>query len=145
MSVKRCLIENCDSPHVARGLCNKHWKRWRKYGGPLPLRPYVPPPPKGPTRSQRYYRKHVEEIAEKGVLYRANNAHRRAAQSKVAYAVKSGAMVRPCKCDQCGQPCKPQAHHHDYSKPFDIQWICVPCHRKEHGINFGQLRQENRV
>ena len=26
---------HCDDRAVARGLCNRHWKRWRTYGDPL--------------------------------------------------------------------------------------------------------------
>jgi HNH endonuclease len=29
------LIEGCDRPHEARGFCNKHYLRFRKYGDPL--------------------------------------------------------------------------------------------------------------
>ena len=29
---KPCSVTDCASPSDARGLCNKHWKRWRQYG-----------------------------------------------------------------------------------------------------------------
>ncbi len=32
---KICEIIGCGKPLVARGLCNSHWIRWRKYGDPL--------------------------------------------------------------------------------------------------------------
>jgi hypothetical protein len=35
-------------------------------------------------------------------------------------------------CEKCGYH-KSQAHHHDYSKPLDVNWLCFACHRKEHG------------
>lgn len=32
-----CCIKNCDLPEVAAGLCNKHWRRNKKYGSPILL------------------------------------------------------------------------------------------------------------
>lgn len=29
-----CSIESCNKPVVARGWCNRHYKRWIKYGDP---------------------------------------------------------------------------------------------------------------
>ncbi len=29
-----CTIEGCGLPHLARGWCNKHYERWRRYGNP---------------------------------------------------------------------------------------------------------------
>lgn len=61
------------------------------------------------------------------------------AYSKVKWALTSGRIVRPNQCERCGQ--NPgtgrdgrsllHAHHHDYSKPLDVEWLCVKCHRKE--------------
>lgn len=34
-----CGVEECDQPIRARELCNKHYKRWRKYGTTDDLRP----------------------------------------------------------------------------------------------------------
>jgi len=32
-----CCIKGCDLPEVAAGLCNKHWRRNKKYGSPVLL------------------------------------------------------------------------------------------------------------
>lgn len=37
-----CSIVGCGGKVDARGLCNKHYKRWRKYGDPLWLKPPTP-------------------------------------------------------------------------------------------------------
>lgn len=69
--------------------------------------------------------------------YEHNRAHH-----KVFYALKNGTLVRPSNCQGCGQPDKPNpsrwnqsdlnAHHADYSKPLEVQWLCCPCHQEEH-------------
>jgi hypothetical protein len=50
----------------------------------------------------------------------------------VSNALRDGRLTKePCKI--CGDE-KVQAHHHDYSKPLDIEWLCFRCHRNErHG------------
>lgn len=43
---KHCDITGCDKPHLARGYCAKHWRRWSLYGNPLGKpgpRPKMPP------------------------------------------------------------------------------------------------------
>lgn len=61
------------------------------------------------------------------------------AYRKVRAAIVSGLLIRPKTCNRCGiepPPCSDgrsriQAHHHDYSKPLDVEWICSKCHRAE--------------
>lgn len=33
--MKTCSIDGCEKPSKARGWCDAHWQRWRKYGDPL--------------------------------------------------------------------------------------------------------------
>ena len=35
MEKKLCKVENCEGELKARGYCNKHYRRWRKWGDPL--------------------------------------------------------------------------------------------------------------
>ena len=44
--------------------------------------------------------------------------------------VKRG-KVEKQPCEICGQPA--QAHHHDYSKPLVVQWLCRLHHLNLHG------------
>jgi ribosomal protein S27AE len=45
-------------------------------------------------------------------------------------AIASGRLIRQF-CQRCGgQPA--EGHHHDYSKPLDVVWLCGACHRREH-------------
>ena len=34
MADRLCTIEDCDSPVLARGWCNKHYQRWHRHGDP---------------------------------------------------------------------------------------------------------------
>jgi HNH endonuclease len=31
----RCTVPECERPYRARGFCNRHWKRWSRWGDPL--------------------------------------------------------------------------------------------------------------
>lgn len=46
----------------------------------------------------------------------------------------------PQPCEQCGRPGR-QRHHSDYSKPEQIVWLCVSCHKKLHanGLAHGRV------
>lgn len=43
-------------------------------------------------------------------------------------AIELGLVIRPQKCSLCGVKCKPQGHHNDYSKPFEVVFVCHSCH-----------------
>lgn len=53
------------------------------------------------------------------------------ARKKLQYAVKSG-RLKPQPCAKCGAK-KTEAHHPDYSKPFEVIWLCNKHHLEEHG------------
>jgi ribosomal protein S27AE len=62
--------------------------------------------------------------------YRERNPEKDKARSKVHKAIRTGKLVRSA-CEGCGEK-KVQAHHEDYSKPLEVRWLCIACHRKEH-------------
>jgi hypothetical protein len=47
-------------------------------------------------------------------------------------AVRAGKILKPSVCSACLLEKKLTAHHRDYSKPFDVDWLCYKCHAKEH-------------
>jgi len=59
--------------------------------------------------------------------YRARNA--------VSNGLRDGRVMKADGCFFCGAEERLQAHHHDYSKPLDVFWLCPPCHGKLHAIN----------
>ena len=60
---------------------------------------------------------------------RWRNPQKDAAYRHVRNAVKSGRLTKEA-CRFCGET-KVQAHHHDYSKPLDVIWVCFKCHREK--------------
>lgn len=92
-------------------------------------------------RSERE-RKGAERTQEEWRAWYATNAENRReyqrerfdpikdkAQNIVYGAIKSGKLTRPSICERCGNNCKPDAHHSDYSKPLEVEWLCRRCHR----------------
>lgn len=70
--------------------------------------------------------------AAHAVAYRERHPERYAAAKLVRSALRNGTLQRPDACSSCGVPCKPDAHHEDYSKPLDVTWLCRGCHRRGH-------------
>lgn len=54
------------------------------------------------------------------------------ARQMVYLALRIGALVRPEVCECCGERKKLTAHHEDYQKPLDVQWLCHLCHAEKH-------------
>ena len=77
-------------------------------------------------RYQRPERKAA--VAARARRWAKEHPERRRAQSAVGCALKKGILIRPNHCQQCGQSGKIHAHHHDYSKPLEVEWLCVRCH-----------------
>jgi hypothetical protein len=50
------------------------------------------------------------------------------ARRKLQYAVRRGRLVRPDNCARCGGHGPIEAHHADYSRPLDVEWLCRACH-----------------
>jgi hypothetical protein len=54
--------------------------------------------------------------------------------SKLSWAIKSGKVIKPTICPQCGEVPeygRIEGHHHDYSKPLEVKWLCSRCHTYE--------------
>ena len=54
------------------------------------------------------------------------------ARNAVSNAVRDGKLLR-MDCAFCGSS-KTVAHHHDYTKPLDVTWLCTPCHIRFHAL-----------
>lgn len=82
---------------------------------------------------KRYY------SSEKGRAYTKEfmkkNAAKYRAKAKAEGKIKARYMARyylkKKPCEACGNP-KSQAHHHDYSKPLEVTWLCSTHHAEHH-------------
>src|SRR5512146_228853 len=51
------------------------------------------------------------------------------ARSYLRVYIRRGKIQRQ-PCEVCGAPA--EAHHHDYSKPLEVRWLCRPHHLELH-------------
>jgi hypothetical protein len=58
------------------------------------------------------------------------NQEKVAAQTALGNAVRDG-RVKKWPCFVCGEE-KSQGHHEDYSRPFDVMWMCAAHHSMWH-------------
>jgi len=79
-------------------------------------------------RSSLAYEIKRRDLTNRSPEYRARAAVRR----KLRDAVEAGRIRRPDLCQRCGGGGPIEAHHTDYSRPFDVEWLCAPCHRQRH-------------
>ncbi len=54
------------------------------------------------------------------------------ARSALRHAINAGDIEKPKQCSKCKRKEAVQGHHPDYSKPFDVVWLCPLCHTEEH-------------
>jgi len=62
--------------------------------------------------------------------YADKNRHKRLAKDAVNNAIKAGKLIKQ-PCIKCGSK-KSQGHHPDYSKPFEVIWLCHKHHHEIH-------------
>ena len=98
---------------------------------------------KGVVTRQRYYQKHKKEITERNKAYHEahpeigkkasrtyakNNPEKKKAHQLLNDAVRAGKIIKPEHCSECKKKRKVEAHHEDYDKPYDVDWLCRECH-----------------
>jgi hypothetical protein len=65
------------------------------------------------------------------------NKTKKKAQSKANAAVRGGKIPKKTNCEACGSAARLHMHHHDYSKPLEVAWLCPACHGVAHRKPFG--------
>ena len=113
--------------------------------------------------ARKYRKKNIEHIREydrnrghlgKRKKLRAATTRRRRKEvvgyqqshSKVANAIRTGALKRPLYCECCGKIGRVEAHHENYNRPLEVIWLCPVCHRNYHmGKTIDALKVRNKV
>jgi len=68
----------------------------------------------------------------KNAAWKAKNRPKYLAHKRVENAIKTGKLQRR-PCEVCGAE-RAHAHHDDYSKPLDVNWLCAAHHRERHRL-----------
>ena len=120
--------------------------------------PLARPGPPAPAAKVNIYATHIRTCAFCGVSFQGtasatfcggacrqaswrakNNGPVGQSHLAVLRAIRTGALVRPDVCENCGHPSGGvgliNAHHDDYSKPLSVRWLCGSCHKRVHNGN----------
>lgn len=82
-----------------------------------------------------------QTASERAALrYVENNPEKLQARRLAREAIRKGTLIRPDQCSRCptktikkyGWKSNVEGHHTDYSKPLDVIWLCLECHKLEH-------------
>lgn len=73
-----------------------------------------------------------QRISKAASDWNARHPDRYKAHYLLNNAVRDGRLMRPDQCQECGVTGRLHGHHHDYTKPLDVEWLCPPCHFARH-------------
>lgn len=65
-----------------------------------------------------------------------------AARNALANAIRDGKITKPDACERCARAgLVLHGHHEDYSRPLEVNWLCVDCH----GARHREINEERRM
>lgn len=83
---------------------------------------------KGQAKIRAYRKSEASKLTNK--RWYEKNKYKSAAHRLVNRAVAAGKLEK-LPCEVCGEQ-KSQAHHSDYDKPLEVNWLCQLHHRALH-------------
>jgi hypothetical protein len=83
-------------------------------------------------RNRRYYIRNRERLRAADAREMKRSPEKFAARFAVNNAVRDGRLAKPTACETCGATGRLHGHHHDYSRPLDVKWLCAKCHAQIH-------------
>ena len=84
---------------------------------------------------KRYRERNQEQIRQRAAERLLRHPARVRAKSAVDAAKKNGTLTPSSECERCGHDFSAyprHAHHPDYTKPLDVEWLCALCHNRHH-------------
>jgi ferredoxin len=80
------------------------------------------------AHTRLYYRRNRESEKRRTIMFKASKPERMRCYNIIHANLHNGTLFRPDYCTNCGKHCRPDSHHYDYSRPYDITWLCRSCH-----------------
>lgn len=130
-----CAVDGCERPPTAaRGMCGRHYSRFRKYGDPLKVKKKGLPPNRVTIPNESSPAKLAKILGvSRQRAHQLLNKTAHDARAAVHYALKTGRLVKPTKCERCKRRTPDlEAHHWDYHEELDVRWVCPKCHAALH-------------
>ncbi len=85
-----------------------------------------------PKYMVHWHAQNREKHAKNVKAWRARHPHYVECHKEYNLAIRSGMLIKPENCMLCNKEGKVEGHHHNYSKPLDVVWVCTKCHRDIH-------------
>ena len=80
-------------------------------------------------RARKYYKENSEKVRQ--IIYKsiAKHFNKQTCRLETNAAIARGELVRPKACEVCNfKNRRIEAHHPDYEKPLEVNWLCTACH-----------------
>lgn len=84
------------------------------------------------SRRTQYFYEYQKKRRSLNESFVPKGSIKRNARQKVRDHILAGKIIKPKRCSTCNKKKELEAHHSDYSKPLDIQWLCKQCHISTH-------------
>jgi ribosomal protein S27AE len=81
---------------------------------------------------RRYYAENRERILANSKRWHDEHPLAAKAYGILRAAIEKGEVVIPNACEKCGAKVALESHHEDYSKPLEVRWLCLSCHKVLH-------------
>lgn len=114
------LKYQCKKCHTKTTIATRDENKHRRANKEYMSRTYQ----KSPDKLRAYWRTRTE-----------NDPKKLKARSLLNSAVRHGKIRRPMRCEKCGAVGMVYAHHENYDKPLDVEWLCADCHGGRHRRN----------